>query len=208
MIPISIRQWCIWILITLTLSMIMAAIGIHAWNDVNEQHSSAAAPDVEWYSRDEDYVMRRVNENCTKTVACAAREMASRSRIHTFVAFDKLGNRYCVGVDSYAEISMISTKVVKASWDTIDLKAAAVKMSGIGGSKLANKAVVLPTLLQWGQSPVNMSLYIGDTPYGVDILMGLDIQDKLQTVIDRPASTIMFHKQKFNAEGQCQDRQC
>ena len=103
-------------------------------------------------------------------------------------------------MDSYAEISMISTKAVKASWDTIDLKAAAVKMSGIGGSKLANKAVVLPTLLQWGQPPVNMSLYIGDTPYGVDILMGLDIQDKLQTVMDRPASTIMFHKQKVNVK--------
>ena len=92
------------------------------------------------------------------------------------------------------------TKAVKASWGTIDLKAAAVKMSGIGGTKLANKAVVLPTLLQWGQPPVNMSLYAGDTPYGVVILMGLDIQDELQTVIDRsrPASTIMFHRQKVN----------
>ena len=123
---------------------------------------------------------------------CAATEIASRSRVHTFVLFDKLGNRYRVGVDSYAEISMITTKAVKASWDTIDLKAAAVKMSDIGGTKLANKAIILPTLLQWGQPPVNVSLYVGDTPYGVDILMGLDIQDKLQTVIDRPASTIMF----------------
>ena len=102
---------------------------------------------MEWYSQDEDYVMRRVNENRTKTVAYAATGMASRSRIHTFVAFDKLGNRYRVGVDSYAEISMISTNAVKASWDTINLKAAAVKMSGIGGLKLANKAMVLPTLL-------------------------------------------------------------
>ena len=108
--------------------MIMAAIGIHAWHDASEHQSSAAAPDVEWYSRDEDYVMRRVNEHRTRTVACAATEMASRRRAHTFVAFDKLGNRYRVGVDSYAEISMISKKAVKASWDTIDLKAVAVKI--------------------------------------------------------------------------------
>ena len=56
---------------------------------------------------------------------------------------------------------------------------------------LANKAVlvVLPSLLQWGQPAVNMSLHVGDTPYGVDNLMGLDIQDKLQAVIDRPART-------------------
>ena len=144
--------------------------------------------------------MRRANENRTRTVACATTEMASRSRVHTFVAFDKLGNRYRVGVDSYAEMAMISKKVVKASWDTVDLKAAAVKISDVGGSKLANKAVLLPTSLQWGQPPVNMSLYVGDTPYGVDILMGLDIQDKLQTVINRPASTIMFLKQKVNVK--------
>ena len=200
MIPSSVRQWSKWILVTLTLSMIMAAIGIHACNDIAEQHGSTVVPDVEWYSRDDDYVLRRVNENLTKTVACAASEKTNRSRIHTFVAFDKAGNRYRVGVDSYAEISMISTKAIKASWETIDLKAAAVKMSGIGGSKLANKAVTLPTLLQWGQPPVNMTLYVGDTPYGVDILMGLDIQDQLQTVIDRPASTIMFHRQKVNVK--------
>jgi hypothetical protein len=74
MVPSSIRQWSKWILVTLTLSMIMAAIGIHACNDIAEQHGSNIAPDVEWYSRDDDYVLRRVNENLTKTVACAAVE--------------------------------------------------------------------------------------------------------------------------------------
>ena len=72
MIPSSVRQWSKWILVTLTLSMIMAAIGIHACNDIAEQHGSTVVPDVEWYSRDDDYVLRRVNENLTKTVACAA----------------------------------------------------------------------------------------------------------------------------------------
>jgi hypothetical protein len=37
------------------------------------------------------------------------------------VAFDKLGNRYRVGVDSYAEISLISPTLVKPSWNTIEL---------------------------------------------------------------------------------------
>ena len=100
----------------------MAAIGIHAWHDASEHQNTAAAPDVEWYSRDEDYMMRRANGNRNRTIACATTQMASRSRVHTFVAFDKLGNRYRVGVDSYAEISMISKKAVKPSWDTIDLK--------------------------------------------------------------------------------------
>ena len=47
MVPSSIRQWSKWILITLTLSMIMAAIGIHACNNIAEQHGSTTAPDVE-----------------------------------------------------------------------------------------------------------------------------------------------------------------
>ena len=41
---------------------------------------------------------------------------------------------------------------------------------------------------------------MGDTPKGVDILMGLDIQDVLGTVIDRPASTIMFDLHKVNVK--------
>ena len=69
-------------------------------------------------------------------------------------------------------------------------------MVGIGGKKVANKAVTLPINLQWVQKPINMQLYVGDTPKGVGILMGLDIQEPLGTVIVRPASVIRFQIEK------------
>ena len=73
-------------------------------------------------------------------------------------------------------------------------------MSGIGGKELATKAVKMPIRLQWGQPTFGSTLYVGDTPKGVDILMGLDIQDVLGTVIDRPASTIMFNLHKITVK--------
>ena len=45
-----------------------------------------------------------------------------------------------------------------------------------------------------------MQLYVGDTPEGVDILMGLDIQEPLGTIIDRPASVIRFQSQKIEVK--------
>ena len=46
---------------------------------------------------------------------------------------------------------------------------------------------------------------MGDTPEGVNILMGLDIQDKLGTIINRPASTITFESQKLNVKTEVVD---
>ena len=73
---------------------------------------------------------------------------------------------------------------------------------GIGGEKVANKAVTLPISLQWAQKPVDMQLYsyVGDTPEGVAILMGLDIQEPLGTVIDRPASVIRFQSKQMEVK--------
>ena len=79
-----------------------------------------------------------------RNISCISKGLQPYSQIHTFVAFDKLGNRYRVGVDSYAEISLISPTLVKPSWDTIELNAASIQMSGIGGKELATKAVTLP----------------------------------------------------------------
>ena len=99
---------------------------------------------------------------------------------------------YRVGVDSFAETSLISSAKIQDSWEVTELHAAPVRMAGIGGEKVASKAVTLPISLQWAQKHVDMQLYVGDTPEGVAILMGLDIQEPLGTVIDRPVSVIRF----------------
>ena len=207
-LPYNIRQWCTWIMISAVLAMIMAALGIHAWKDTDPPNRNVDAPDVEWYSRDDDHIVRKIDENRARTVPCISKNMTRQSRIHKFIAFDKLGNRYRVGVDSYAEISLISPSVVRESWDTTDLNAASIGMSGIGGKKLATKAVKLPIQLHWKQPAFDSRLYdiVGATPEGVDILMDLNIQDELGTVIDRPASTIMFSSQKVNVKTDIADR--
>ena len=86
---------------------------------------------------------------------------------------------YRISVGSYAEISLISPRRVQANWETTELLAASVYMSGIGGKEMATKSLDLNMKLQWGQPDVGMRMYVGDMPEGVDILMGLDIQDRL-----------------------------
>ena len=76
-----------------------------------------------------------------------------------------------VGVDRYAEVSLISSTKVQGSWEVTDLHAAPVRMVGIGGRKVSSKAVTLPISLQCAQKPVDMQLYVGDTPVGVDIIL-------------------------------------
>ena len=125
---------------------------------------------------------------------------STRPRVHVFTSFDAAGKMYRVGVDSFAEISLISAAIIQGLWQVTELHAAPVRMVGIGGGKIASKAVTLPISLQWAQKPVDMQLYVGDTPEGVDILMGLDIQEPLGTIIDRPASVIRFQSQKVEVK--------
>ena len=64
-IPHSIRTWMKWITVSIVLAMILAALGIHAWDKPDHDIDISPTPDIEWYSRDEDFVNRRVQENST-----------------------------------------------------------------------------------------------------------------------------------------------
>ena len=74
--------------------------------------------------------------------------------------------------------------------------------SGIGGRKRANEFTTMPFQAQWGAATDQFDLYAIKPPNGVDILMGLDIQDVLGTVIDRERSTVscLFHKLNIKTE--------
>ena len=62
-------------------------------------------------------------------------------RVHVFTAFDDLGNPYRVGVDSFAEISLIDPDVIKPQWNRTSKQ---VWASGIGGKKLASEFMTMP----------------------------------------------------------------
>ena len=70
--------------------------------------------------------------------------------------------------------------------------------SGIGGKKLASEFTTMPFKAQWGAATDQFDLYVIKPPDGIDILMGLDIQDVLGTVIDREHSTVKFSFHKLN----------
>ena len=77
-----------------------------------------STPDIECYSRDDDFINRRVQENRTDVVLCIP-NTTNRPRVqcHVFTAFDVAGKMYRVGVDSFAEISLISSAKIQGSWE-------------------------------------------------------------------------------------------
>ena len=50
----------------------------------------------------------------------------------------------------------------------------------------------MPLHPQWCATPDTITAYVGNTPPGVDIILGVDCLDQLDTIIDRSNHTIMF----------------
>ena len=59
-IPHSIRTWMKWITVSIVLAMILAALGIHAWDKPDHDIDISPTPDMEWYSRDDDFTVQFV----------------------------------------------------------------------------------------------------------------------------------------------------
>ena len=92
-LPHDIRQWCTWLAMSVILAMVMAAIGIHAWDDSKPADDGAeVVPDVEWYAQEDEYFDQKMDEHCTKNVSCIAKGLTPYSQIHMIVSFDELGN--------------------------------------------------------------------------------------------------------------------
>ena len=115
-IPLSIRTWTKWIIVSIVIAMILAALVIHAWDKPDHDTDITSTPDIEWYSRDDDFINRRVQENRTDIVSCIS-NTTKRPRVHDFTAFDAAGKMYRVWVDSFAEISLISPAKIQGSWE-------------------------------------------------------------------------------------------
>ena len=115
--------------------------------------------------------------------------------MHVFVAFDQEGHRYRVGVDSFAEVSLVSPRLIKKHWAVTT--GPVVIMRGIGGGKAVHKQVNVPLRSQWGAPLDELEMFAAEPPNGVDILMGLDIQEKMGAVIDRRAATVTMLQHKL-----------
>ena len=70
-------------------------------------------------------------KNATETLTYPIqRTRPTRNRVHVFIAFDQEGCRYRAGVDSFAEVSLISPRLIKEHWTVTN--GPGVIMRGIG----------------------------------------------------------------------------
>ena len=83
-IPLTIRTWIKWIIVSVVIAMILAALGIHAWDKPEHDTDITATLDMEWYSRDDDFIISRVNENYTDIVSCIS-NATKRPRVHVSI---------------------------------------------------------------------------------------------------------------------------
>ena len=86
--------------------------------------------------------------------------------------------------------------MVQKHWKT--KRTREIVFNGIGGKRLANEAVIVPMRTQWGAPLDAFEMYASEPPPGTDMLMGLDIQDKLGTIIDRQKGTVSFSTHKLS----------
>jgi len=93
-----------------------------------------------------------------------------------------------------ADITMIHPDKVEPSWTrrTVDT----VRLKGLGMASLA-EVVEVPIHHQWGSTADTITAYIGPTPPGVDVILGVDCLDQLDTIIDRSNHTIMYRAKQL-----------
>ena len=189
---LSTKQSMLVSLIAVIIAACMAAICIRAWVNPDQGYRNDVVPDF-WVGLS---TVGQSLKNPTEALNYPIQQRRpTRNRVHVFVAFDQEGYRYRVGMDSFAEVSLVSPRLIKEHWAMTNDPG--VIMRGIGGGKEVHKQVTVPLRSQWGAPLDELERFAAEPPNGVDILMGLDIQEKLGAVIDRRAATVTMLKHKL-----------
>jgi site-specific DNA-cytosine methylase len=102
---------------------------------------------------------------------------------------DAKGRYHKCGIDTMSDISLVSKDAVDPCWVKTNAREA---IHGVGGVSNAHQEVRANITLQWGAPPTEMSLLITDLPPGVDILLGVDVLDLLDTTVDRKDMRVNF----------------
>ena len=175
---------------TAAICIIAAWLGINSQSESSQHDHHAIEPGL-WFNKNDPAIWQTRARTVHPTTT-------DDHRIHTFVAFDDDGRPYRVGVDSFAEISLISPKMSDRTTNWTRNTGCGISMRGLGGKRVASETVTMKFRAQWAAPCDEFELVEYDTPFGVDILLGLDIQDKLGTIIDRPRGLVKFEKYKLN----------
>ena len=98
-----------------------------------------------------------------------------------------------VGPDSLSDLSIISKTAVDPTWERIPMSTSA---TGVGGRASFAEAVIVPIRMQWGATLDHIVAYVGNTPPGVDLVMGCDILKQYGASIDIDTQRVHFKTSK------------
>ena len=149
-------------LMAVIIAACMAAIGIRAWAKPDQGYSNEVVPDF-WVGPS---TVGQSLKNATEVLTYPIQQQRpTRNRVHVFVAFDQEGHRYRVGVVSFAEVSLVSPRLIKKHWAMTN--GPCVIMPGIGGGKEVHKQVTVPLRSQLGAPLDELEMFAADPPNGV-----------------------------------------
>ena len=113
----------------------------------------------------------------TRATMCSG-AAAAGGNVGVFNAFLLSGQLLTVGPDTFCDISMISPSKVDPAWLSTRV-ADPLWLDGIGGNTSCDVVVQVPLRLQWGAPVDSLLMYVGETPPGVDVILGRDMLNVL-----------------------------
>jgi len=134
---------------------------------------------------------------CTAAkVALPVRSVATRP-IGVIISYTERGKPLRVLVDTASDVTMMSPTAVDELMKSTKLRNS-VPIQGLGAQE-PDTEVVASVVWQHGMKPKPVRCLVVQLPPGIDLLMGVGLQDDLQTVVDRPNSRVRFGKDRVVA---------
>jgi site-specific DNA-cytosine methylase len=134
---------------------------------------------------------------CTAAqVALPVRSVATRP-IGVIISYTDGGKPLRVLVDTASDVTMMSPTAIDKLMKSTKLRNS-VPIQGLGAQE-PDTEVLASVVWQHGMKPKSVRCLVVQLPPGIDMLMGVGLQDDLQTVVDRPNSRVRFGKDRVVA---------
>ena len=131
----------------------------------------------------------------SRGMACSG--PATSGNVGVFNAFLPSGHRVTVGPDTFCDVSMISPAQVDPAWPATKVNDP-LWLNGIGGTTVCDTVVQVPLRLQWGAPTDTLLMYVGETPPGVDVILGRDMLNVLGGMLDCSADRFFVKAHKLD----------
>ena len=121
---------------------------------------------------------------CITAAPMATRSEAEGRKVTAFVGWIG-GHKVVIGVDTYAEVSLISDRITSSTWERKSNKP--LRMSGLGSATMGDR-VVVPVQFRTMEATEHIEARESDIkhlPPGIDLLIGTKDQNEMKMKIDQ-----------------------